>query len=64
MEKSCMNVSRRLLLPALVACALLIAADKDEKPHVELRVVKYEEMGRTIKDLKGKIVVVDFWQDT
>ena len=59
-----MYVSRRQLLPALVACFLLVAADKVDEPKVELRVVKYEEMGRTIKDLKGKIVVVDFWQDT
>jgi hypothetical protein len=59
-----MYVSRRHLLPALVACILLVAADKTDEPNVELRVVKYDEMGKTIKDLKGKIVVVDFWQDT
>jgi hypothetical protein len=59
-----MYASRPGLLPALVTCVILVAADKGDEPKVELRVVKYDEMGKTIKELKGKIVVVDFWQDT
>ena len=34
------------------------AADK-----VEVKVVKYAALGDTIKQLKGKVVVVDFWAD-
>jgi hypothetical protein len=66
-----MYLSRRHHLPALVACIFLVAADKNDEPNVdlrvgkvELRVANYDEMGKTIKDLKGKIVVIDFWQDT
>jgi hypothetical protein len=55
---------RRQLPLALIFSGVLLAADKSDDPKVELRIVKYDEMGRTIKDLKGKIVVVDFWQDT
>jgi hypothetical protein len=49
---------------ALIFSSVLLAADKADEPKVELRVVKYDEMGKTIKDFKGKIVVVDFWADT
>ena len=28
---------------------------------VALKAVKYADLGRTVRDLQGKIVVVDFW---
>jgi hypothetical protein len=60
-----MRASQRRLVPAVVACVLLLgAADKADDLKVELRVVKYEEVGELIKSLKGKIVIVDFWADT
>lgn len=31
---------------------------------VDVRVVKYKELGETIRQFKGRIVVVDFWADT
>jgi hypothetical protein len=31
---------------------------------VELKVVKYAELGNLVKGFKGKVVVVDFWADT
>jgi hypothetical protein len=42
----------------------LMGADKADDPKIELRVAKYDEMGKVVRDFKGKIVVVDFWQDT
>jgi hypothetical protein len=42
----------------------LMGADKADEPNIELRVAKYDEMGKVVRDFKGKIVVVDFWQDT
>jgi hypothetical protein len=55
----------RLSLLALAALGVaLVGADKTDDAKVELRVAKYDEMGQAIRDLKGKIVVVDFWQDT
>jgi hypothetical protein len=48
-----------LLSTALLAVAALGAAPTDET--ITLKTVKYAELGRTIRDLQGKIVVVDFW---
>jgi thiol-disulfide isomerase/thioredoxin len=48
----------------LVALAILcipLSAFAEDK--VEVKVVKYPELGATIKKLKGKVVVVDFWAD-
>ena len=52
-----------ILAPALLGFALT-GADTADDAKVELRVAKYDEMGEAIRNLKGKIVVVDFWQDT
>ena len=46
-------LSTIFLLPALA-----LAEDK-----VEVKVVKYAGLTDTIKKLKGKIIVVDFWAD-
>jgi hypothetical protein len=32
--------------------------------QVEVRVVKYPELGNVIRSFKGKVVVADFWSDT
>ena len=48
-----------LASPALLLNALFAsAADK-----VEVKVAKYADLGKAIKDQKGKILVVDFWAD-
>jgi thiol-disulfide isomerase/thioredoxin len=39
------------------------AQEKAAGPEVTLRTVKYDELGRVVKGLKGKVVVVDFWAD-
>ena len=31
---------------------------------VDVKVVSYEELGDIVRQLKGKVVVVDFWADT
>jgi hypothetical protein len=59
------RIQRPCGLLALAALGFtLIGADKADDPKIELRVAKYDEMGKVVRDLKGKIVVVDFWQDT
>jgi len=62
-----MNSSGRwLALPALLlfAAAGVPAAEKADADKVQFKTVTYKELGETIKGLKGKIVVVDFWADT
>lgn len=39
-------------------------ASAAQEDKVEVKVVKYEGLSKTIKDLKGKVIVVDFWADT
>ncbi|HBI44564.1 MAG TPA: hypothetical protein DDY78_17200 [Planctomycetales bacterium] len=46
-------------LLVLLAATPLGAAPADDA--VALKTVKYADLGRTIRDLQGKIVVVDFW---
>jgi hypothetical protein len=46
-------------LLALLAATTLGAATADDA--VTLKTVKYADLGRTVRDLQGKIVVVDFW---
>ena len=48
-----------LLSTALLAAAVLSAAPADDT--VTLKTIKYADLGRTVRDLQGKIVVVDFW---
>jgi hypothetical protein len=59
-----MRISRCFVGPMLVVCALLLAGDKIDEPKIDVRVAKYDELGELIKNQKGKIVVVDFWQDS
>ena len=60
------HCGRWLALPALLllGAASVPAADKAEADKVQVKVVAYKQLGETIKELKGKIVVVDFWADT
>jgi thiol-disulfide isomerase/thioredoxin len=39
-------------------------ADGDKTGAIALKVVNYADLGKAVKDLKGKVVVVDFWSDT
>ena len=44
---------------SVLAATVLGAAPADDS--VTLKTVKYDELGRTVRELQGKIVVVDFW---
>ena len=53
----------------LKACALAVmafaalAGSAQAADKVELKVVKYPELAKTIKQFKGKVIVIDFWAD-
>ncbi len=52
------------LLLALLSIAAATPAPEPAAPparKVTVRVATYAEMGKTIRELKGKVVVVDFW---
>ena len=63
-----MHPLRRKVQIGLISVVLALigrsSAEESQEPKIELRVAKYDEMGKVVRDLKGKIVVVDFWQDT
>jgi thiol-disulfide isomerase/thioredoxin len=51
----------------LAACIPTIGetgSAQDKPADVSLKVVTYSELGKAVKDLKGKVVIVDFWQDS
>ena len=57
---------RHLFITAAGASALLAAAALGAEPAatddaVTLKAVKYADLVRTVRDLQGKVVVVDFW---
>jgi len=53
----------------LKACALAVmtfaalAASARAEDKVELKVVKYPELAKTVRQFKGKVIVIDFWAD-
>jgi hypothetical protein len=47
-----------LLAVAFLASAVACAGEGNK---VEIRSVKLADLEKTVKDLKGKVVVVDFW---
>jgi hypothetical protein len=59
-----MKYSRWFLALTLVVAALPAFAAGNIGPLVELKVIKYPQLGQAIKDQKGKVIVVDFWSDT
>jgi hypothetical protein len=56
-----MRVSCWAGVAALLALAAGPAFAQDK---VELKVLKYADLQKLVKDAKGKVVVVDFWQDS
>jgi hypothetical protein len=48
---------------ALIAVAGLAAEPASVPSKVEVKVVKYPELAKTIKQLKGKVIVMDLWAD-
>jgi hypothetical protein len=49
-----------------VAMAALAAPGAGQAPadKVDLRTMSYAELGKLVRSLKGKVVVVDFWADS
>jgi hypothetical protein len=56
------NMNRLALCAGLVLLVLLPSCFGEEK--VTLKLVKYDDLIKTIADQKGKVVVIDFWSDT
>jgi thiol-disulfide isomerase/thioredoxin len=56
--RACCVFALALLAPAVLA---LHAADKPAAGDVKVEAVKYDKLGDIIRNLKGKVVVVDFW---
>jgi thiol:disulfide interchange protein len=48
---------------ALLAVLLLVPTRGRAQEKVDIKVVKYGGLGEAIQQLKGKVVVVDFWAD-
>jgi hypothetical protein len=49
---------------ALIAFTILATGPTPtwaQQPDITLKKVKYAELGKVVRDLKGKVVVVDFW---
>ena len=55
---------RRLIAPAalLLLCGAVLG--QPAEPDVALKVVKYDQLGDVIRQLRGKVVAVDFWADS
>jgi len=54
-----------VVVAALVLVQAVPAQDpKPATPEVKLEKVKYEKLGEIVRNLKGKVVVVDFWATT
>jgi thiol-disulfide isomerase/thioredoxin len=56
-----MWMTRRALFAALLA--LFLAAPAFAEDKVAVRVMKYDDLTKLIKENQGKVIVVDFWQD-
>jgi hypothetical protein len=41
--------------------AVLLTAGAEPASEVTLKTTSYTQLGQMIRDLKGKVVVVDFW---
>jgi hypothetical protein len=50
------------IIPWAAAAALLAAAPAPDP--VSIKDVDYAGLGRTVRDLQGKVVVVDLWSTT
>ncbi len=61
-----MPLNRIRKLVALTAFLLLtgLVIGQQAEPEVNLKVVKYDQLGDVIRQLRGKVVAVDFWADT
>jgi hypothetical protein len=57
---------RRTTYSAASLLALLLCAgntQSEPSSEIALRPIKYSELGKMVRALKGKVVVVDFWAE-
>jgi hypothetical protein len=45
----------------IALCGLVTAVASAEPTGVTLKTASYDELGRLVRGLRGKVVVVDFW---
>ena len=60
------RISRAVVLTtslALFAMSSVPTTGQQADSQVTLKAVKYSELGDIVRQLKGKVVVVDFWAD-
>jgi hypothetical protein len=57
---------RGLIVSSILALTVAAGLPRDASAadRVELRAVNYKDLGAAIRQLKGKVIVVDFWADT
>ena len=46
-----------------LSALFVLAGPAFAQDKVEVKVAKYDELATTIKKLKGKVIVIDFWAD-
>jgi hypothetical protein len=46
-----------------LSALLVLAGPAFAQDKVEVKVAKYDDLAATIKKLKGKVIVIDFWAD-
>ena len=57
-----MKTNLKVCTLAVMAFAAL-AGSAQAEDKVELKVVKYAELAKTVQQFKGKVIVIDFWAD-
>jgi hypothetical protein len=56
--------TRRFVALAALLLWCGVVAGQQPEPDVTLKVVKYDQLGDVIRQLRGKVIAVDFWADT
>jgi hypothetical protein len=64
MRKVCGVACAALAAVLLLASGSTRSGESGKDNKVDFKVVKWDQLDKTLAGLKGKVVVVDFWQDT
>ena len=52
---------RLCILACLAVLAAAPALGQDKKDRIDLKIVKYGELGKVIRQHQGKVILVDLW---